>query len=288
MKTLLLFVVTTVLWGSSAIVTASQAAVAAPEISVALRMLIVSLCMLVVAVGTGKPLVVARADWGWVALQGVFFFGMAFIAFYHATQYMPSGVAALVLSSSSIFAALVGRFLLRSRLRGRAVFGIACGLVGLGIVTAPQILSMHVGAHTWTGLAWALLAAASTGGGTAITARNRSKGIPMAVLMSWSALFGAAFALAWCLGAGIPMTVVITPAYLAGLAYLAVIASCLTFAMYFTLVDKVGPARAANVLAMVPVVAMSLSVIFEGLSFNMPLLVGGTTILASNILVLRT
>ena len=54
------------------------------------------------------------------------------------------------------------------------------------------------------------------------------------------------------------------PAYLAGIAYLAIIGSVLTFPLYTSLIRSWGPGRAAYNGVAVPVVAMALSTLFEG------------------------
>ncbi|WP_368517403.1 hypothetical protein [Rhizobium sp.] len=55
----------------------------------------------------------------------------------------------------------------------------------------------------------------------------------------------------------------------------------------FTLIEKVGPARAAYALTVVPIVAITISVIFEGLHIDTRLAFGGATILLGKILVLN-
>ncbi|WP_112609040.1 DMT family transporter (plasmid) [Rhizobium sp. WW22] len=282
-----LFLATVLFWGSGAIVTSLQASASAPELSVAIRMFLVGSGMLGFSIATGKPITIMRGDRSWVAMQGILFFGLAFIAFYKATQGIPSGIAALVLSSSSLFAAVASRFLLDLRISRRAAIGIIFGLLGLGIVAAPQIFALHLNPQTLKGFVWAAIAAIATGAGTAIAARNQRRGVPIPVLMGWGALCGCGFGFAWAVVVGTSLTIPVTTSYLAQLAYLAIVASCVTFLMYFTLIEKVGPARAAYALTVVPIVAMTISVIFEGLRVDTRLALGGATIILGNILILN-
>lgn len=282
-----LFLATVLFWGSGAIVTSLQASASAPELSVAIRMFLVGSGMLGFSIATGKPITIMRGDRSWVAMQGILFFGLAFIAFYKATQGIPSGIAALVLSSSSLFAAVASRFLLDLRISRRAAIGIIFGLLGLGIVAAPQIFALHLNPQTLKGFIWAAIAAIATGAGTAIAARNQRRGVPIPVLMGWGALCGCGFGFAWAVVVGTSLTIPVTTSYLAQLAYLAIVASCVTFLMYFTLIEKVGPARAAYALTVVPIVAMTISVIFEGLRVDTRLALGGATIILGNILILN-
>jgi drug/metabolite transporter (DMT)-like permease len=54
------------------------------------------------------------------------------------------------------------------------------------------------------------------------------------------------------------------PSYWLGLLYLALAASVLTFSLYYPVVRKIGPAKAAYSSVIVPVIAMGFSTALEG------------------------
>ncbi|GGF05435.1 DMT family transporter [Stappia taiwanensis] len=282
----LLFAATAILWGSSAIVTGQQAISGAPEVSVGYRMALVSLVMFGWSFATGRKVGLRWKDGPWVVLQGVLFFGLAFITFYHSTRLISSGIAALILSTSSLFAALVGWLFLSMPVTARMVAGIVCGVAGLAVIALPQLAVLTSNALTLAGVALALAAAACTGCGTVVAMRNQRAGIPIVVLIGWAALFGALFAFALALFGGMSFRVDMSAAYLAGLAYLALIASCVTFFMYFSLVQRIGAASASYTLALLPVVALLLSAAFENLIIDSYVLSGAAAVLLGNVLVL--
>ena len=76
-------------------------------------------------------------------------------------------------------------------------------------------------------------------------------------------------------------------AYMGSLAYLAVFGSILAFGAYLTLIGKIGPDKAAYVLIMIPIIAVSLSIVFEDYPFGGEVVAGIVLILAGNIVVLR-
>lgn len=281
----LLFIATAVLWGSSAIVSSQQAASGSPEVSVGYRMAIVSAVMFLWCYLSGERLSLRGAERPWIVLQGILFFGLAFISFYHATTILPSGVAAVVLSTSSLFAAIVGWLFLRSAIGVRLVIGLVFGIGGLSLVVMPQLLGFD-GDGAAIGFFWAAAAAAATGCGTVISARNSRSGLPIAPVMCWSALAGAIFAFAWAFASDASFAVSVTPGYVGGLLYLAIMASCVTFLMYFNLVRRIGPASASYTMSLVPVVALLISMGFEDLQLDAWILVGGAAIIAGNILVM--
>jgi len=279
-----LFALTALLWGGGALATAMQAGVTPAPWSVALRMVVAGLILLGYGRLRGVPLAIPRKDRLAVALQGLLFFAIAFIAFYQATARMPSGLAALVLSTSSLFAAVIARAALGVPISPSFVWGALCGILGLAIIFLPGATA-H-GAAPLAGLAWALTAAIATGAGTTVGARNQRAGLPIVSVLAWGAFVGAAASALWAIATGTPFTADVSLSYLTSFLYLAVAASCVTFMLYFELVRRLGPGRAAYTLALVPLVALVLSALFEHLVLGWPVLAGAAAILAGNVLVL--
>lgn len=283
----LLYAGTALFWGSGALVTTTQVATGAPEPSVALRMLL--LCPLALAASRvrGERLIPAAMPWRLVAAQGSVFFGLAFVAFYHATSLIPSGLAALVLSTSSLFAGLFGWTFLNARLSRPAVAGILLGLSGLALIVLPG-MSLEIGSGAmFAGFAWAALAAAATGGGALLSERIGAFSIPPFAQMGWGAFFGGCFALA--LATFNPATIwpELTPTYLGGFAYMVLGASFLCFSLYLRLIGKVGAARASYVMTVVPLIALLLSAIFENYIVGPATIAGAVAIIAGNLLIWR-
>jgi drug/metabolite transporter (DMT)-like permease len=292
--TALLFALASLLWGGGALAAAMQAGVTPAPWSVALRMALAGLLLLGFAGWRRVPLRIPRRDLAFVGLQGVLFFAVAFIAFYESTRRIPSGLAALVLSTSSLFAALIGRVLLGRVLLGTPVsssllWGALCGIIGVGIIFGPGLAGVAAGAGAGlaSGLCWGPVSAVATAGGTVIGARNQRAGLPTLAVLGWGAWIGCATSAAWAMAQGAPFIVDPSPRYLASLVYLAVAASCIAFLLYFELVQRLGPGKAAYIFATVPVVALLLSALFEGLRLDLRMTLGVLVILAGNVLVLR-
>jgi drug/metabolite transporter (DMT)-like permease len=280
------FILTALLWGGGALMTAFQVGSVPAPVSVGYRMTLVGLSMLGAGAMAGTRLRLTREDAIWVILQGVLFFGLAFIAFYTATRFIPSGVAALILSMSSVFAALMARAFLGVSLSMRTAIGLLCGILGLAIFVGPDLPRMLGESRMIVGSAWALLSALATAGGTVIAARNQRRQVPLLAVMAWGACTGAIVAFAWSLAAGLPFRFDGSLRYVGSLAYLALFASGAAFALYFDLVRQIGPARTSYTLAVVPVIALALSALFEALVLEPRILAGAGAILIGNVLVL--
>ena len=63
--------------------------------------------------------------------------------------------------------------------------------------------------------------------------------------------------------------------YWAGMLYLSLAASVLCFSLYFPVVRKIGPGKAAYSSVLVPIIAMSLSTAFEGYRWSSLAIAGG-------------
>src|SRR3546814_20100811 len=86
----------------------------------------------------------------------------------------------------------------------------------------------------------------------------------MVVMIAWAMLFGviADGSYAWITTG--PPVVETTPVYFGGVLYLGIIASALTFPLYFNVIRAVGPGQAAWSSVLIPIIAMGFSTAFEG------------------------
>src|SRR5690606_5323661 len=117
-----------------------------------------------------------------------------------------------------------------------------------------------------------------------LRANQQGVDLPNAVArgMTWGAFFLALFALA----RGSAFTFEWTASYLASLVYLAVPGSVIAFLAYLSLVRRIGADRAAYATVLFPVVALTVSTLFEGYRWTAPAAVGFALVLAGNLLVL--
>jgi drug/metabolite transporter (DMT)-like permease len=113
------------------------------------------------------------------------------------------------------------------------------------------------------GLGLALAGVLSASVANVMQASPMGRALPLEGGLAWSMLYGG------LLNAGVARVVAGPPVvdwswgYLAGVAYLAVVASALAFSLYYALIRAVGPGKAAYTGVIIPVVAMALSTVFE-------------------------
>ena len=100
-------------------------------------------------------------------------------------------------------------------------------------------------------------------------------------------LYGAACSLVIALVAGKPLGFEWSASYVASLLYLAVFGSVSAFAGYLTLPERIGPARAAYIGVMVPIVALVISALFEGYTWRTQTWLGIALSMTGNVIILR-
>ncbi len=76
-------------------------------------------------------------------------------------------------------------------------------------------------------------------------------------------------------------------AYVGSLLYLALFGSVIAFGAYLTLLGRIGAHKAGYATVMFPVVAILLSMTFEGLRLDATIVGGTALVLLGNILVLK-
>jgi drug/metabolite transporter (DMT)-like permease len=77
-----------------------------------------------------------------------------------------------------------------------------------------------------------------------------------------------------------------SPGYIISLLFLAIFGSVVAFACYLTLLGRIGLERAGYAAVMVPVVALILAAIFEGLKLEAHIIIGMALALSGNIFIL--
>ena len=169
----------------------------------------------------------------------------------------------------------------------RVALGGALGCCGVAAMFYPQIIGTQLDPKALIGLAFCIGGTMSFCVGNMISARLQRRKVPVFAGSAWGMLYGTAALALFAALRGQPFIIEPTFPYLAGLFYLALIASVLAFACYLTLLGRLGVDRAAYVTVMLPVVALAVSTVLEGYRWTIPAGLGLAAVLAGNLLVLR-
>ncbi len=100
--------------------------------------------------------------------------------------------------------------------------------------------------------------------GNMFSIRHQRRGLETLTTNSWAMLYGTLVMGAIALLRGDNFMPEWTVSYLGALLYLALFGSVIAFGAYFTLVGRIGASKAAYSTLLFPLVALSISTVYEG------------------------
>jgi drug/metabolite transporter (DMT)-like permease len=282
-----LFVVPTLLWGTTWYAITFQLGSVAPEVSIVYRFALAAVLIAAWCAAIGRRLRFPPRAHAMLVAQGALYFGLNYIAVYRAEQYVASGLVAVVFSTIAFMAPVAARIAFGTPLARHALAGAALGIAGIALLFLPELAAAGAGGATAAGVAFALGGTVMASLGTLVTMRMQRRGLPILETTAWGMGYGALWAALTAALGGAAWTFDAGPGYVASLAYLAVFGSVAAFLAYLTLLKRAGPGPASYTGVVSPVVAMALSTLFEGYRWTVPGALGAALAVAGNVLVLR-
>jgi drug/metabolite transporter (DMT)-like permease len=286
-----LFGAAVLIWGTTWFAIKFQLDAVAPEFGVALRFLVASLLVLGWCAWRGLALRLGARSHAWLALQGACGFSLSYVLIYHAERLIVSGLVAVGYAAAPLINMLFARVFFSTPIAFRVAAGGALGLAGIVLVFWPNVES-HVTGHATDpavvlGAAFTMTAVVLSCLANMITLRLHRAGVagwpPIGVAMAYSAV--GSFAITVALGR--PLSIEWSAPFLLSLAYLAWVGSVLAFGAYFTLLARIGAARASYIGVMTPLVALLVSTLFERFDWKAATFLGVGLAVAGNLLALR-
>ena len=269
------FVVFTAIWGSTWIVIRGQLGLVPAQWSVAYRFFIAAITMAAIALIKGDGLKLSRSGIVGAIVLGFTQFCVNVNAVYLAERHITSGVVATVFALLLIPSSLLGWALLDHKPTKRFFWSSLVAVAGVILLFLHEINEHPANSAavvSGIGLTLAGMVGASTA--NVLQARPEIRRFPLFTMLAWSMAFGALIDAAIALAMTGSPVFDTRPAYLAGLAYLALAASVLTFSLYYPVVRIIGPAKAAYSSVIVPIIAMGFSTALEGYRWTPTTVVG--------------
>jgi len=219
-------------------------------------------------------------------LAVAFLFCTNYVLIYMGSQHLTSGLVALAFSSVTIMVIIVGALLFGFPIRPRIVFGALVGMAGISLVFWPEIRAFDLSQAGTLGLVLSLAGTFSATLGMLTSARNQRAGIPVLQNNAYSMAYGFAFITLFSVVRGLPFQFDMSIEYVSSLIYLSVFATVIAFWSYITLIGRIGADRASYSAVLFPIVALTLSTVFEGFVWTGIALAGVALVLGGNVLVL--
>ena len=269
------FIIFTAIWGSTWIVIRDQLGPVPPQWSVAYRFFIAAAAMAIAARIKGHNLRLGREAIVPIVAIGITQFCINFNMVYLAERHITSGIVATVFALLLIPNSLLAWAFLGQKPTMRFAWFSLLAITGIGLLFWHELQQNPAASDAVAiGIGLTLIGMLAASSANIIQARERVRQHPLSPLLAWSMLVGALIDTAIAFGFAGPPVFEARVGYWLGLLYLALFASALAFSLYFPVVRKIGPAKAAYSSAIVPIIAMSFSTWLEGFRWT-PLTIAG-------------
>lgn len=288
-RVVLPFIVFTAIWGSTWIVIRDQLAVVPPQWSVAYRFVIASLGMAALTRFKGHSLKPSRGLLVAASVIGVSQFAMNFNAVYLAERYVTSGLVATVFALLMVPNALLAWAWLGHRPTGRFLAASSLAIAGIALLFLHEYRenpTVDLGALA-LGLGWTMVGMLGASLSNVYQAREAVKHHSLFAMLTWAMVIGAAIDIVLAFAIAGPPVIETRAGYWIGMVYLALFASVLCFSLYYPVIRRIGPGKAAYSSAVVPIIAMALSTLFEGFVWTSISIGGAALALAGTVLAMR-
>lgn len=278
----LLYGLVVVIWGTTWIaIFLQQGSVAAP-VSIFWRFAVASATIMLVLLALKRLRKLALRDHLFCVVQGCCVFCFNFWCFYTAASWINTGLESVIFSMAVLYNAINSFMFFGQRPPTR--FWAAAGLGLLGIITLfwDDLLNSGWRPELLWGIGLSALGTYGFSLGNMISLRHQRNGLETMTTNAWAMLYGTLVMGAIAVIRGDNFMPEWTVSYIGALLYLALFGSVIAFGAYFTLVGRIGAGKAAYSTLLFPIVALSISTVYEGYVWHMNAVMGLLLILTGN------
>lgn len=263
------FLVVSLIWGSTWLVIRDQLGTVPASWSVCYRFAVAAVGMFLLSAITRQSLRIDANGLKWTVLLGLMQFTLNFNFVYAAEHHITSGLVAVIFALLIVPNALLGKWWLGRDFSRNFIIGSLIASAGVALLMVQEYKAAPVGGQeVIVGTALTLIAVLCASVSNVMQVAPSVGRFPTTIILAWSMLWGALFNAAWSFINHGPPIIELRAGYLGGVLYLGIIGSVVTFPLYFDLIRKIGPGKAAYTSVLIPVVAMLLSTLFEGYAWT--------------------
>ncbi|WP_310606339.1 DMT family transporter [Buttiauxella brennerae] len=279
----ILYISVVVIWGTTWLAIYMQQGVVSVPVSIFWRFAVAAVVMLVVLLALGRLRRISLRDHLFCMLQGGCVFGFNFLCFYHAAAYISSGLESVIFSMAVLFNAVNSMVFFRQRPSKNLLPAAVLGIAGVVALFWHDLVATQLAPSLLLGIGLSALGTYGFSIGNMISTRHQRRGLETLSTNTYAMFYGTIIMGVLALVRGDSFMPEFTLRYLGSLFYLAIFGSVIAFGAYFTLVGRIGSGPAAYSTLLFPLVALSLSTIYEGYVWHSNAILGLVMILLGNL-----
>ncbi|MEP1094679.1 MAG: EamA family transporter [Cyclobacteriaceae bacterium] len=282
-----LFVIPALIWGSTFFVIKFQLGVVDPTWSVSYRFILAGIILLFYSRARQLNLQFSGREHFRIFLQGMLLFGFNYWFVYMAEQVLVSALVAITFSSIIFLNILFGKIFLKKVAEKKVYLGAILGVSGTVLLFYRELAGIAFDDLPVFHLIVCFSAVMIASLGNILSAHNQATKLPVIQTNAFGMLYGGLTIGLVAAVTGVDISFDLGFSYVSSLLYLSIFGSIIAFGSYLTLIGKIGADKAGYVLIVIPVIAVGLSILFEGYQFGWQVFVGMLLILGGNVMVLK-
>ena len=287
MRNLVLFISTLICWSPTWYLIKFQFGVVDPLISIFYRFFIASIIVFIFLILSKKKMSFNLHQHLSFLLLGVTLFSLNYIFFYLANTYLISGIVTIAFSTILIMNILGERIYFKIKSSKETLFAAGFGIVGILIIFGNELLNFKLEDKTHIGIILSFIATFWASTGNLVHQKNSKDEIPFIQSIAYGMLYGSIFTLIVAKFRGAELLFDDSFSYISSLLYLSIIGSVVAFYLYLKLLERIGSARAGYIGVIMPIIALIISTIFEGLQWTNNLIFGLPVLIFGCVLILN-
>ncbi len=272
-------------WSTSWLPLKGQIGSVDPEISILWRFIIALIICFIIAKLQKLNLKFPLKIHFKMALMGFFMFSTNFTLFYYASEHVASGLLAVVWSMTSIINIFMVAIITRSKPNYFQLLASAIGLFGITLIFIPELKVSELALES---LIMCVIGTVSFSFGNLVSRSLQNANVPVMSANSFGILYGCFVLIIYALILDHPFRISFETTYLAGLLWLSVISTVLTFTCYLTLLGRIGPGRVGYATIVFPIFALIISTIFENYIWTPLAFVGVSLVIIGNLIMVKS
>lgn len=251
----------------------------------ALRAVLAGASLVVIALALGRQLPRGLRTWIMLMAVGLGATTLGFFGMFHAAEFVAPGIATVIANTQPLLAAVLASMFLGERLGTLGKLGLGLGFIGIVLIATPRLMSSTSGSYA-IGIAYIVLAAGGITVSNVLIKRIAGE-VDGFMAMGFQLLLGAVplTVIAW-LGEQ-PNEVVWSGEFLFALVGLSLPGTALVYWLWFLILKRVPLNRANAFSFLIPILGLSMGILFYGESVGWLEMAGIVVVLAGIALVNR-
>lgn len=274
-------------WGSSWFAIKFQLGIVPETISIAYRFYIASFILIIFCFFFKITFNLRLNQIKWITLQGFFLFSLNYYFIYLGTNFVKTGLVAVIFSTVSIFVLINGIIFFKEKINNNVLLGAIIGIFGLILIFNKELQLYAFNNELIIGIILCLIGTYFASIGMLISQRNHKNNIPLVQNNTLSMFIGATFVLVIASSTGNKIIFDFDIKYISSLFYLSIIGSVLGFGFYLKLLNNIGAGKASYVNVVTPILALFISTLYENYTWNILNSFGLILVIFGNIIIFR-